>query len=188
MTTFNFFLPSTSTMAQSTHDARIELAIADLLRQTKPNYMRTARKYEINRTTLRSRFLGNQLSKKAAASEYRQRLTFAQEEALISLINTLEDRGLPPTSRMVRNLAEEMINRDVGKNWTGDFLKRYKGRLKGIYLRNIDSQRVKAEYAPMFQRFYDLVSYYSTLIKESRSILDTKQLTFILVNQRHREI
>ena len=58
---------------------------------------------------------------------------------------------------MVRNLAEEMIGSSVGKNWTGDFVKRYKNRLTSLYLRNIDSQRIKAEYAPSFKQFYDLV-------------------------------
>ena len=62
-----------------------------------------------------------------------------QEEALIQQINRLTDRGMPPTSGMVRNLAEEVIGRPVGKNWTGDFVKRYKNRLTSVYLRNIDS-------------------------------------------------
>ena len=112
-------------MAQSTHNARIELAIADLANQTKPNYMATAKKYGVARMTLRDRFLGESLSMQAAASKYRQRLTLVQEEALIKHINSLTNRGLPPTSRMVRNLAEEIINRPIGKNWTGDFVRRY---------------------------------------------------------------
>ena len=144
-------------MANSTHDARIELAIADLANQAKPNYMSIAKKYEVARTTLRNRFLGQQLSTKAAASKYRQRLTFIQEETLIKHINSLTNRGLPPTSRIVRNLAEEILEGPVGKNWTSDFIKRYKDRLLSIYLRNIDSQRIKAEYAPSFKQFYNLV-------------------------------
>ena len=144
-------------MAQSTHNARIELAMADLANQTKPNYMATAKKYGVARMTLRDRFLGQTLSIQAAASEYRQRLTIVQEETLIKHINSLTDRGLPPTSRMVRNLAEEIINGPVGKNWTGDFVKRYKNRLISLHLRNIDSQRIKAEYTPSFKQFYDLV-------------------------------
>ena len=145
-------------MAQSTYDARLELAIADLAKQDKPNYMATAKKHEVARTTLRKRFLGERVSIHAAASKYRQRLTFVQEETLIKHINSLTDRGLPPTSRIVRNLAEEIIGGPVGKNWTGDFVKRYKNRLTSLHLRNIDSQRVRAEYAPSFKHFYDLVT------------------------------
>ena len=152
-------------MATSTHNTRIELAIADLAKQDKPNYMATSKKYGVARTTLRKRFQGQTVSLQAAASIYRQRLTLVQEEALIKHINSLTDRGIPPTSRIVRNLAEEMIGGPVGKNWTGQFVKRYQGRLKSLYLRNIDSQRVRAEYVPSFKQFYDLVTSKKRLIK-----------------------
>jgi hypothetical protein len=69
----------------------------------------------------------------------------------------MTDRGIPPTTQIVRNLAEEIIQRKVGKNWTRDFVKRYRTRLKSLYLFNIDHLRVKAEYGPYFQHFYDLV-------------------------------
>ena len=47
---------------------------------------------------------------------YHQRLTNAQESVLIRQINFLTNRGLPPTSRIARNMAEEMIGERVGKN------------------------------------------------------------------------
>ena len=90
-------------------------------------------------------------------SECRQRLTNSQEEVLIGHINKLTDRGLPPTSQIVRNLAEEIAGSSVGKNWTSDFVQRHKDRLKSLYLCNIDNLQVKAEYAPLFQLFYNLV-------------------------------
>ena len=62
-------------MATSTHDARIELAMADLANQAKPNLMATSKKYGVARMTLRDRFTGQSLSKQAAASKYRQYLT-----------------------------------------------------------------------------------------------------------------
>ncbi len=164
----------------STHNARIDLAVADLHQQEKPNFKATARKHAVNSTTLKRRYQGRQLSKQAASSEYRQCLTLAQEETLIGLINSLTDRGIPPTSQIVRNLAQEMIGRPVGKNWTGDFVKRYKNRLRSLYLRNIDSQRMKAEYAPLFKQFYDLV----TLLK--RWLI--RLLIFNTANRRCREI
>ncbi len=144
-------------MATTSHDARIELALADLSRQEKPNFMGTAKKYQLVESTLRRRFKGQHLSRRAAVSEYHQNLTLTQEEVLIGQINRLTDRGLPPTSRIVKNLAEAMIGRPVGKNWTGQFVKRYKTRLQSIYLHNIDRNRMNAEYAPLFKYFYDLV-------------------------------
>jgi hypothetical protein len=144
-------------MASTTHEARIELALADLGRQERPNIMGTAKKFSLIESTLRRRFQGKTLSRAAATSEYRQNLTFAQEEILISQINRLTDRGLPPTNQIVKNFAEEILGRSIGKNWAGDFVKRYKGRLTSLYLENIDRDRTNAEYAPIFKQFYDLV-------------------------------
>ena len=126
--------------------------------------MATSKKYGVARITLRDRFVGRSLSMQAAAAKYRQRLTLPQEETLVKHINSLTDRGIPPTSRIVRNLAEEIIGGPVGKNWTGNFVRRYRERLRSIYLRNIDSQRVRAEYAPSFKYFYDLVIIIKRLI------------------------
>jgi hypothetical protein len=58
---------------------------------------------------------------------------------------------------MVQNLAKEMVGQPVGKNWTGQFIKRYKDQLQSIYLRNIDNMRTQAEYALIIQHFFDLV-------------------------------
>ena len=59
---------------------------------------------------------------------------------------------------MVKNFAEEVIKDNVGKNWAREFVKRYNTELKSIYLRNMDRDRMKSEYAPVFKHFYDLVS------------------------------
>ena len=64
---------------------------------------------------------------------------------------------MPPTSSIVRNLAEEIRGRSIGKNWTGQFVRRNAYRLKSLYLRNIDNLRIAAEYAPMFTLFFTLV-------------------------------
>ena len=62
----------------------------------------------------------------------------------------MTDRGMPPTAQIVRNLAEEMRGKRVSKNWTSDFVRRFKQKLKSLYLFNIDNLRVKAEYGPMY--------------------------------------
>ena len=108
-------------MDKSTHNARIELAIADLKRELQPNVRQVARKYELVESTLRRRWKGKSVSIQASSSTFKQRLTNAQEEALIAQINSLTARGMPPISQMVRNFTEEIIKDSVGKNWTGDF-------------------------------------------------------------------
>ncbi len=147
-------------MDYSTHDARIELAIAQLKQQDRPNIAAMARSHAVAESTLRDRWKGKSMSKRAAASEYRQRLTFAQEEALIQQINQLIDREISPTPRIIRNMAEELLEGSIGKNWTSDFIKRYQNQLKSVYLRNIDNHRIKSEYAPSYKQFYDLILYF----------------------------
>ena len=144
-------------MAPTYTEANLQLALADLTKQDKPNYLATSKKYGLPRKTLSDRFTGRTVSRPEAASQHHQCLDTAQEEALIGLINRLTNRGLPPTNCMVKNLAEEIIGRPVGKNWSSQFVKRHKERLISRYLRNIDQKRPDAEYAPMFQQFYDLV-------------------------------
>ena len=71
---------------------------------------------------------------------------------------------MPPTSYIVRNLAEEIKGGPVGKNWVGQFVKRHDIRLKSLYLRNIDNLRASAEYALIFQLFFSVVSYFFAVI------------------------
>ena len=77
---------------------------------------------------------------------------------LIHRINTLTNRGMPPTSHIVKNLVEELKGKEVEKNWVGQFVKRHRIRLKSLYLRNINNLRAGAEYALMFQLFFSIVS------------------------------
>ncbi len=121
------------------HDARIALAIAEIGDQNAPNYAKYARKYKLDRSTLSRRHRGKTTSRKEATSEHRQILTIAQEQLLIAHINRLTDRNLPPTAQIVHNIAEEMVGRRIGKNWTSQFVCRHQGEIKSLYLRNIDN-------------------------------------------------
>ena len=144
-------------MNNLTHDARIEAALAELDLLEKPNYSATAQKWQLDRRTLSRRHKGQTVSRAQANAEFNQRLTIEQEEVLIGHINKLTDRGIPPTSQMVKNLAEEIAGCPIGKNWVGGFVKRHSDQLKSHYLRTIDNCRKKAEYVPRFQEFFDCV-------------------------------
>jgi hypothetical protein len=61
---------------------------------------------------------------------------------------------MPPTSQIVKNVAEELCGGPVDKNWVGRFTKRYKHRLQAIYLRTIDRKQVSSEYIPLLEKFY----------------------------------
>jgi hypothetical protein len=64
---------------------------------------------------------------------------------------------MPPTSQIVHNVAEELSGGPINKNWVGKFTRRYKDRLHALYMRTIDTKRVKADYIPNLERFYKLV-------------------------------
>src|SRR5450432_3579640 len=177
-------------MDNSTYEARLGLALEDLRKQIIPNFSSTSRRFQVNRITLVRRFKGTQQNRRIASSETRQCLSLAQEETLIRFINNLTDRSLPPTSQIVYNVAEELSGKPVGKNWVGKFVKPHKDRLNAVYLRTMDNKRVKADYIPNLERFYELVSLIYTYIisniinnssyrTKSRSII-SRQITSII--------
>ena len=65
---------------------------------------------------------------------------------------------------MVKNFAEEIIRRAIGKNWVSDFCRRHKSELKSLYLRNIEHLRVKGEYSPTYKLFFNLVKCFFALL------------------------
>ena len=139
-------------------------ALAALESQEKPNYKATAQEFNIGHTALSRRHQGKTTSRATANSEYRQLLTNAQEQQLINQINRLSVRYMPPTSQIVRNMAEEIIKGAIHKNWMANFVSRHKDELKSLYLRNIDNQHAKSEFALMFEHFYQLVINFLTFL------------------------
>jgi hypothetical protein len=146
------------------YEQRMEAAIASLDAQEKPNYSATAREFKLGRTAVARRYECKTTLRAEANSEYRQLLTIVQEDALIACINNLTDRGMPPTSHMVKNMAQEIRGDEVNKNWTSHFVRRYKDVLKSLYLQNIDNKRASSEYEPIFKLFFKLVEYFLILL------------------------
>ncbi len=144
--------------------ARIDAAIAAIQRGEFTDYNNAAKHFKCSQSGVSRRIRGLTKTKKEANSFWHQCLTIEQEEVLIHRINLLTDRGMPPTSHIVKNLVEEIRGGPVGKNWVGQFVKRHGLRLKSLYLRNIDNLRAGAEYAPMFQLFFSIVSYFFIII------------------------
>ena len=117
---------------------QIEAALADLRLQDQPNISATAKCYKVNRSTLLKRFNGVQQSKEEGY-ELQRLLSNAQSNALIKYINTLTERGLPPTNAMVRNFAADIAGRQPGPHWMSRWLKAHSKELKSRYLTPIDS-------------------------------------------------
>jgi hypothetical protein len=94
----------------------IQKALAEVESSLDPNYTEIAKKYGLERSTLSRHARGKTTSREDFQSQVHQCLTDAQERVLIHQINRLTERGIPPTSQMVKNFVEEMIGRAVGKN------------------------------------------------------------------------
>jgi hypothetical protein len=92
------------------HNERIAEAIIDLHTQSRPNIATTAKIYHVMGTTLSDRFKGKSRSIEVVNSDIRQRLTQTQEEALITYINKLNDRGFPPIPRILMNITESITH------------------------------------------------------------------------------
>ena len=113
-----------------TKSIRIDKAVAAIQRGEFVHFKNAADHYRCSRSAVSRRLRGLTKSKKQANSFWHQCLTIEQEEVLIHRINLLTDRGMLPTSHIVRNLAEEIRGKPVGKNWVGQFCRRHQIELK----------------------------------------------------------
>ena len=99
------------------NEAAISAAIVDLKTRSKPNYDATAKKHNIDRSTLRRRLEGKTTSSAMAQLEPRGLLdNNTLERVLIERIKTLWARGPPPTPAIVRNLVRELTQKAVGEH------------------------------------------------------------------------
>jgi len=72
-------------------EKNIESALADMNAELNPNESAIARKWGVDRTTLKKQFVGQTTSRATYLSERRQCLTNEQKERLVDQINRLTD-------------------------------------------------------------------------------------------------
>lgn len=140
------------------HNGRLAKALKDLESQKRPNFSTTAKKYQVERTTLAKRFKGQTGTIQEANSNSRQKLTTVQEGTLVAHINKLSERGLPPTPQIVKNLAKEISNAEIGVNWVSRFCRRHEHELSSLYLKTIDHKRKIADNSRHFEHYFNIVS------------------------------
>ena len=135
----------------------MEAAIAHLNRQKSLNYAEAARTCGIDSSTLWRRHKGLTVSRAEATSTHRQRLNDVQEDTLLGYIDALTDRHIPPTTQIIKNLAEEIIGGPIGKNWTARFTKCHFKHINSLYLHPLDHACISAESVAVFEHFYIFV-------------------------------
>jgi hypothetical protein len=153
---------------QRLKERAIEAALRGCALEDPPNYSAIAKKhsteqFQIDRSTLSRRHRGKTTSQAEYISNVSRALSDIQEDTLVLVINKYTARGIPPTSMMVKNFAEELCRHELDKNWVGRFVKRHT-TLRSGYLRNIEHARTKAEFAPNFILFFIMVSFLSIFL------------------------
>ena len=108
------------------NEAAISAAIADLKTQVTPNHEATAKKYNINKDTLRCCFKSKSILKNTAQLEAQKLLSNAYEKAFVEYINTLSAQRIPPTSAIIKNLIVKLTKVLVGEHWVFYFVKKHK--------------------------------------------------------------
>jgi hypothetical protein len=93
--------------------AQIDLAIAYLKAQKKLDFTEASKFYGGPRSTVSRRFRGVSSSRAHAISNHCQALNSVQEDTLLGYIDTLKNRFMPPTTQIVRNLAEQIAQREL---------------------------------------------------------------------------
>jgi transcriptional regulator with XRE-family HTH domain len=137
----------------------IDKAIEVLRSQKTPKYAEVARKFNLSRHTLMRRFKGETLPRADAVSLHLKALTTVQERELITHLNRLSDRGIPPTVQITENIVFEILKRRVGHNWVYRFCHRYPDELKSVYLRAIDNSRQVADNSEFFAHYFTNVCH-----------------------------
>jgi len=94
----------------------LEEALSALESQERPNYNAVAKEYNCRISILYKYHLDETTSRIEFIDIYYIALSRVQKEALVSLINKLTYRGLPPIPRIVRNLAKEIKGQFIRKN------------------------------------------------------------------------
>ena len=78
------------------------------------NITKIAKQFEYDRSTLSKRYRGKTGSRNTQYQNQRN-LNNQQEKSLVKYIDSLCARGLPPSKHMIRNFAQEIYYKEIGK-------------------------------------------------------------------------
>lgn len=122
----------------------------------QPNFSKTAKEFNVNRSTLSKRFRGVQGSR-ASKNAAQRILNNQQEKDLVNYVDTLCVRGLPPILQMIANFAKEISSVKVKVRWAERFVKRHNIDLVSRWLDGIDTNRKRADSAFKYSLCFELL-------------------------------
>jgi len=141
--------------------ASIAAALADLALQESSNYTATAKKFNINRSTLSRRhrdIIASVKESKQTTSIFSNQ----QEKELIRYINKLIERDISSLNVMIHVFAYNISEKQSDKNWSYEFVRCHSDILQSKFLQEADLERKKADNAYQYQLYFDLVSVFIT--------------------------
>ncbi len=89
-------------------------------------------------------------------------LSNQQEKELIRYINKLIERDISSLNAMIRVFAYNISEKQSGKNWFYEFVRRHSDILQSKFLQEADLERKKVDNAYQYQLYFDLVSVFIT--------------------------
>ena len=136
----------------------MDAALADLRSSDGLKISDVAKKHGVTRSALSKR-VNAKTSSRPRGHESQRKLNDKQEEELVSYINIhhLCERCLPPTPKIVANIAQELCGRRLSKSWSSRFVARHKHRLDARYLNTIDLARHRADSRSNYEAYFALV-------------------------------
>jgi hypothetical protein len=139
-----------------TDTCSMEAVFADSRSSSFLDILSTARKHGVMRLALSRRFHAK-TSLSAQGAESCRVLNDKQEEELVNYIHHLCERCLPPTPKIVANIAQALFGRRLSKNWSSRFVARHKHRLDARYLNTIDLARYRADSRSNYEVYLAIV-------------------------------
>jgi hypothetical protein len=135
----------------------MDATLADLKASNSLSISETARKYGVGRSAL-SRRLNLKATSTAQYRDSTRLLNNTQERELLRYSRRLCERCLPPTPRIVANVAQELCGKTPSKNWATRFVARHKDQLDARYLNTLDLARHKTDSRVSYEYYFDILS------------------------------
>ena len=119
-------------------------------------WSKIAEKHGVVRSTLTRKWRGETQSREEKAIA-QQKLTLQQEEELVTYIEELTARHIPPTREMIQNFASSVAKELVSESWVTRFINSYSIHLISQYSTGMDANRHNADSYTKYELYFNLL-------------------------------